>query len=126
MTGLAGAMVRVWVRLYTVGLESTVRERIRQEIEADMWEQINGKGASGSPMGEAMTIFLRCILGMPADIQTMIEEPSLAGLSVGTLKVWGVVTRRQLWLNLLAVLGVSLSFIFLVMAPIIVAIINRL
>ena len=112
--------------MYTLGLEPTVRARIRQEIEADLWEQIDRKGESGRQMGEAMTIILRCMLGMPADVQTMIEGPSLGGLSVGTMKVWGVVTRRQSWLNLLVVLGVSLSFIFLVMAPIIVAVINRL
>ena len=126
MTGLAAAMVRVWVRLYTIGLDPTARERIRQEVEADLWEQINGKDESGRSIREAMTIILRCVLGMPADVQTMIEEPSSGGLSVGTMKLWGVITRRQLWLNLFVVLGVSLSFIFLVIAPIVVAIINRL
>jgi hypothetical protein len=126
MTSLAAAIVRLWVSLYTLGFEATVRERIRQEVEADLWEQINGRDASGTPMAEAATVILRCILGMPADVQRMIEEPGSGGLSVGTLKIWGTVTRRQFWFNFLVVLGVSLSFIFLVITPIIVAIINRL
>jgi hypothetical protein len=126
MTNLAVAIVRIWVRLYTMGFEATVRERIRQEIEADLWEQMNSGSTSGSPMKNAMTIFLRLILGMPADVQRMIEEPSFGGFSVNTMKVWGVVTRRQFWINFLVVSGVFLSFIILVIAPLVVAIINRL
>jgi hypothetical protein len=124
MTSLAAAIVRLWVRLYTMGFEATVRERIRHEIEADLWEQINSRGASARPM--MVTIFLRCILGMPADVQRMFEETSSGGLSMATVKVWGVVTRRQLWFNFIVFLGVSLSFIILVIAPLVVAIINRL
>jgi hypothetical protein len=69
-------MVRLWVRLHTSGLEATVRERIRQEVEADLWEQINGKDASSKPIKEAVIIILRWILGIPADVQRMIEESS--------------------------------------------------
>jgi hypothetical protein len=112
--------------MYTAGLEATVRERMRQEIEADLWEQMNSGVTSGSHMKEAATIFLRLILGIPADVQRIIEEPSLGGLSMGTKKVLGVVVDRKLWLNFLVVSGVCLSFIIFVIAPIIVAIINRL
>ncbi len=123
MTSLAVSMVRLWVRLYTAGLESTVRERIRQEVEADLWEQMNGEDASDRPMTEAMTVFLRWICGIPADVQRMIEEPSSGGLSMGTKKVLGVVARRKLWLTLLVVSGVSLSFVLLGIAALIMGII---
>jgi hypothetical protein len=112
MTSLAASMVRLWVRFYTAGLESTVRERIRQEVEADLWEQMNSEDGSGRPMTEAMTLFLRWILGIPADVQRIFEEPSSGGLSMGTKKVLGVVARRKLWLTLLVVSGLSLSFLF--------------
>lgn len=123
MTSLAASIVRLWVRLYTAGLEATVRERIRQEVEADLWEQINDRDASGRPIREAVTIVLRWILGIPADVQRMMEEPGSGGLSMGTKKVLGVLARRKLWLTLLVVSGVSLSFLFFGIAALIVGII---
>jgi len=126
MTSLAASIVRLWVRLYTIGLEATVRERIRQEVEADLWEEMDSNDTSSRPMTEEVTIFLRWILGIPADLQRITEEAGSGGLSMGTRRVWGVVARRRFWLTLLVVLGVSLSFIFFIIAPLIVAIINRL
>ena len=76
MTRLAVSIVRLWVRLYTSGLETTTRERIRQEVEADLWEQMNSKDASGKPIREAVIIIIRWILGIPADVQRIIEESS--------------------------------------------------
>jgi hypothetical protein len=112
MTRVAAAIVKLWVRLYTVGLETTMRERIRQEVEADLWEQMNGQDASGRSMSEAETIFLRWILGISADIQRMMEEPGSGGLGMGTKKVLRMAARRKLWLTLLVVSGVSLSLVF--------------
>jgi hypothetical protein len=112
MINLAASIVRYWVRLYTVGLEATVRKRIRQEIEADLWDQINDRDTSGRPSRETMTILLRWILGMPADVQRIMEEPVSGGLSMRTKKVLDVLTRRKLWLILLVVSGVSLLILF--------------
>jgi hypothetical protein len=112
MINLAASIVRYWVRLYTVGLEATVRKRIRQEIEADLWDQINDRDTSGRPSRETMTILLRWILGMPADVQRIMEEPVSGGLSMRTKKVLSVLTRRKLWLILLVVSGVVLLIIF--------------
>jgi len=123
MTSLAASIVRLWVILYTVGLEASVRERIRQEVEADLWEQVNGKDASNRPIREAMKMVLRLILGIPDDIQRMMEEAGSGGLSMGTKKTLGVVMRRKLWLTFLVMVGVSLSFLFLGIAVFIVGII---
>lgn len=58
MTSLVVSIVRHWVRLYTAGLEASVRERIRQEIEADLWEQMNSEHACSNPMKVVVAIFL--------------------------------------------------------------------
>jgi hypothetical protein len=112
MINLAASIVRYWVRLYTVGLEATVRKRIRQEIEADLWDQINDRDTSGRPSRETVTILLRWILGIPADVQRIMEETVSGGLSMRTKKVLSVLTRRKLWLILLVVSGVVLLIIF--------------
>ncbi len=112
MTHLAASIVRHWVRLYTAGFESTVRERIRQEVESDLWEQINDKYASGRPSGEAVTIVLRWILGIPADVQRIMEEPVSGGLYMKTKKVLDVLAQRKVWLTLIIVSGVSLLMLF--------------
>jgi hypothetical protein len=112
MINLAASIVRYWVRLYTLGLEATVRKRIRQEIEADLWDQINDRDASSRPSRETVTILLRWILGIPADVQRIMEEPVSGGLSMRTKKVLDVLTRRKLWLILLVVSGVSLLILF--------------
>jgi hypothetical protein len=126
MTHLVVTVVRLWVRIYTIGLEISERERIRAEIEADLWEQINSEATQSRPIPDAVIIFLRFLLGIPSDIQRMAEGPGLRGLSIGTRKVLGAVVEGKLWLSFLVVLGVSLSFMFLVITPIIMAIINRL
>jgi len=112
MINLAASIVRYWVRLYTVGLEATVRKRIRQEVEADLWDQINDRDTSGRPSRETVTILLRWILGIPADVQRIMEETVSGGLSMRTKKVLSVLTRRKLWLILLVVSGVVLLILF--------------
>lgn len=123
MSSLAASIVRLWVRLYTAGLEATVRERIRQEIEADLWEQINGKDASNESVKDAVKMLLRLILGIPADVQRMIEGPRSGGSLVWTKKFLRVVRQRKLWFTLLIVAGISLSFLFFGIAPLVVGII---
>ena len=112
MNSIAASIVRFWVRLYTAGFETTVRERIRQEVEADLWDQINDRDTSGRPSRETLTILLRWILGMPADVQRIMEETVSGGLSMRTKKVLSVLTRRKLWLILLVVSGVVLLILF--------------
>ena len=88
MTGLAASIVRRWVRLYTVGFETTVRERIRQEVEDDLWEQTNSRDASNKPIREAMIIILRWILGIPADVQRIMEESGQEVFPGGPRSFW--------------------------------------
>ena len=121
MTGLAASIVRHWVRLYTVGFETTMRERIRQEVEADLWEQTNSRDASNKPAREALVIILRWILGIPADVQRVFEESGSEGFSRWTRKFMGVVKQRRSWLFLLIVLSFLVSMIFLGIGSFIIA-----
>ena len=121
MTGLAASIVRHWVRFYTLGFEKTVRERIRQEVGADLWEQTNNKGASGKPTGEALIIILRWLLGIPADVQRRMEESGSGGFSMRTRKFLGVVKQRRTWLFLLIALSFSFSMLFLGIGSFIIA-----
>ena len=121
MTGLAASIVRHWVRLYTVGLETTVRERIRQEVEADLWEQTNSQDASSQPIREALIIILRWLSGIPADVRRIVEESSSRGFSMWTKKFLGVVMQRRTWLLLLIVLSFSVSMLFLGIGSFVIA-----
>ena len=71
MTRLAAWLVRLWVRLSTAGLESATRTRIRQEVEADLWEQTHHSDSSGD---SALAMVLRWLQGVPADTLRMSEE----------------------------------------------------
>jgi cell division protein FtsW len=64
------ALVRFWVWLHTLGLRPEIRERIRDEVASDLWEQENearSEGTRYSPDAIALHILLRLILGMPGD-----------------------------------------------------------
>ena len=120
MTGLAASIVRLWVRFYTAGLDASVRQRIRQEVEADLWEQINSKDASSKPIREAMIIVLRWILGIPADVRRIIEESSSGG-ALWNKKFVSAVAQRRSWSILLIVLAFWMSMIFLGIGAFIIA-----
>ncbi len=121
MTGLAASIVRLWVRFYTAGLDASVRQRIRQEVEADLWEQINSKAASSKPIREAMIIILRWILGIPADVRRIIEESSSGRLAMWNKKFVSAVAQRRSWSILLIVLAFWMLMIFLGVGAFIIA-----
>ena len=109
MTGLAASIVRLWVRLYTAGLEPSARQRIRQEVESDLWEQIHSKDVSGNSIREAVIIILRWIMGIPADVHRIIEESSSGGFAGCNKKFLSAVAKRQSWSVLLIVLAFCIS-----------------
>ena len=62
-------LVRWWVGLYTYGLPSDVRDARREEIEADVWDQLDDATRSGrSDRSTASEIVTRLVLGLPADL----------------------------------------------------------
>jgi cytochrome b6-f complex iron-sulfur subunit len=70
---LVSAGVRIWVRLYTLYLPDDMKESRRLEIESDIWEQTAEAGRPGP--ATAVTIGLRCLRGVPADVAWRLSAP---------------------------------------------------
>ena len=61
--------VRAWVRLYTAGLPSGLRDDRREEVDGDLWEQVHDAETGqrdGPPL--ATHLMLRMLLGLPDDL----------------------------------------------------------
>ena len=68
--------VRWWVRLYTAGLEPSVRDRRRDEIDADLWDQVDGQTGNGRTAAAiTMAVWRRWLSGMPDDVLWRREQP---------------------------------------------------
>lgn len=65
----AAALARAWVRLYTIGLPSALRETRRTEIDSDLWEHEHEARDTGrAPALAAMEIILRVLMGIAHDV----------------------------------------------------------
>lgn len=85
MMTLAIGLTRWWVRLYTKGLPPEMRDARRAEIESDLWEQGEDSTASGSKPDEtALQVFVRLLLGTPADLSWRLEAGARSGAAKGT------------------------------------------
>lgn len=72
---LAGGLTRGWVRAYTVGLPTQLRNERIAEIASDLWEQATAGGLDGAGASAvAAHIFGRTVLGMPADVAWHMSE----------------------------------------------------
>src|SRR5215831_19195819 len=103
MLRLAVALVRLWTRVFTLGMPGTVREWRRREIESDLWEQAHDRQLS------AGQLIARLLRGLPADILWRIEEEVMyskavvvlataAGIVLGASAMWLRDTMRVDWL----------------------------
>ena len=82
MTLVVG-LVRWWVGRYTTGLPPEVRDSRRAEIESDLWEQEREPSAAGYwPNVVALQMFVRTMLGIPADLSWHVEQ-AIAARRVG-------------------------------------------
>jgi TonB family protein len=68
----AAAMVRVWTNLYTCGLRSEIRDRRREEIDADVWDQIAEYGTS--PLFLAGHLISRAAFGIADDLGWRVAQ----------------------------------------------------
>ena len=71
----AHQLVRDWVWLYTLGLPRETRSARRTEIDADVWDQTHAWAVPGaSTSGDASSVLLRSLRGMPADLLWRFAE----------------------------------------------------
>jgi hypothetical protein len=63
------AGIRAWVNLYTRGLPAEIKTARRDEIDDDLWCQLEEAAAEGRSGHEVDTeLLVRLVLGMPADV----------------------------------------------------------
>ncbi len=104
-------MTRSWVGLYTRGLERELRAERRAELESDIWEHMHGAVAA-----RAWSVFLRCLLGMPADLSWRLEQASPgAALSRILAAGLGRVAAVAHWISVKGLPGLSvlMSWLYL-------------
>jgi hypothetical protein len=97
------ALVRGWAGLYTRGLPAQLRDARRDEVDDDLWCQHEEAAALGRParsLGAEM--FLRLLLGMPADISWRLADHANAPVSLERRSSMG--TRIVGLLTIVAVL----------------------
>jgi hypothetical protein len=71
----SAGLVQRWVRLYTRGLAAEVRDRRREEVDADLWSQLEEATFVGRPVRSTNgEILSRWLLGIPADVTWRIEH----------------------------------------------------
>jgi hypothetical protein len=84
VTAFASSVARSWVRLYTRGIPSDLRDARRAEIESDIWEHRQAE--------PAVSLLLRVILGVPADLVWRVEHRQ-GGLLRRALRRMGCIVR---------------------------------
>jgi hypothetical protein len=83
-TGAAG-LVRRWVRVYTGGLPPELRDRRRDEIDADLWSQLEEAAVIGRPARSINAeILTRWLSGIPADLSWRLEHRGGAPVTTQT------------------------------------------
>jgi len=79
-TSAVASLVRGWVGLYTRGLPSTVKAARRDEVEDDLWCQREEAVLVGRSLRSLnVEMFLRLLLGLPADISWRLSHRAGAG-----------------------------------------------
>jgi len=85
MLAIAVGLTRSWTALYTRGLPAELRDRRRDEIESDLWEQRRLDDFEQTAAADtAVEVLLRLVLGAPADIIWRIEAGANARSGKGT------------------------------------------
>ena len=95
------AWIRAWVNLYTRGLPAEIKAARRDEIDDDLWCQLEDAAAEGRPgRGLDVELLVRLVLGMPADIGWSLGQrgrPAAASVEGSTsmtdrtLGAWAIV-----------------------------------
>ena len=91
------SIVRGWVWLYTLGLPLEMRKARRTEIDSDLWDQTHAWGLHGlSTSGDASSVLLRCLRGVPADLLWRFVEARTHRISTQGKSAMQMFTMRSL------------------------------
>ena len=63
-------LVRLWTRVYTLGMSAHVRDARKSEIDCDLWEYQHDADRPARPI----EMLLRLLLGMPDDLLWRLEQ----------------------------------------------------
>jgi hypothetical protein len=116
--GWAVRWVRRWVELYTRGLPADVRERRREEIDGDLWSQLEEARLIGrsdrSLNGE---ILVRLLAGLPSDVSWRLAHGRAGPTPATSEPALVPVSHVPAWLAILGGLSLGLySALLLVIA----------
>jgi hypothetical protein len=95
MTALVLALARAWVSLYTRGLPAELRDRRREEIASDLWEQRHDE-RSRRPSLAGVDVLGRVVRGVPADLSWRLEQRARRS-AAQRIRLAGAVARRHGW-----------------------------
>ena len=71
---LAGAVVRAWTFIYTIGAGASIRGERRDEIASDLFEHARGGAQEGTgSRAVAGQMLARCFLGLGADVSWRVQ-----------------------------------------------------
>jgi hypothetical protein len=99
---IAAAAVRLWTRVYTLGLGPETRRDRLAEIESDLWEF--ERDEPGRDPGAWMQIAARLMGGIPDDLRWRMECISLErrpGLALATV-IAAAATAVVIWISFAA------------------------
>jgi hypothetical protein len=100
---------RVWARLYTCGLDPDVRDRRRDELDADLWDhQADARLRSESDAAVSAVIVLRAMRGAFDDVRWRQEA---VGVDIQTRRGTPMIVAPKYarWMALTAIAGAVLS-----------------
>jgi hypothetical protein len=106
--GIAAALTRAWVRLYTMRMPAILRETRRAEIDADLWEHEKDAQEAGVPrVLIEMEILLRAVLGIPDDVSWRFEavQARRAASLEGRIPMMAFSVRQIRWMGLVGMVG---------------------
>jgi hypothetical protein len=106
--GIAAALTRAWVRLYTIRMPLDLRETRRAEIDADLWEhEKDAQEAGMPPVITEMEILLRAVLGVPDDVSWRFEaiQARRAASLEGRIPMMAFSVRQIRWMGLVGMGG---------------------
>jgi uncharacterized membrane protein YhaH (DUF805 family) len=112
---LAGAVVRAWTFVYTVGAGASIREARRDEIASDLFEHARGLADEGiESRAVAGQMLARCFLGIGADVSWRIQVAFGQRRAVEEGVQMSERVKRNWWIpSAIALIGGGIVFGFL-------------